>query len=558
MDHVLESEVCQETIPASRSQTRTPIHFLVGDLVLLGAVALLAHGLLLLNDGIYWDDWLLYRHLQGHDWQTIDALVHEAGMTPVNSAFLHLFAYVPGGVFSFKLTVFLLIVAVAWLVYLIGVQVGLNRLTAWCVAALQMVFPGFQDWVVLATAASVFDFALFLLATLLLVRAERAALRPRLALRVAAAAIFILSFGFNSLLPLYFGSLLLLLLVARRSASLRELVRTRWLYATALILLPIAYWEVSQRLYVPSGLYGGVNSFSTMPSTVLSTFARFVRHGIVEQMLQSLAVLLRPWTWLMLAAFIAILVIAWRRMLNAPNPQPRLAIAGTALGFVGMGLAILPYALVGKSTAMHGWESRHDLLVGLPLAVLLVCLVSIVLPSGRRAWLGLGLLGLVAIGFIGAGIEDYAALQARWATDRAVMAELRSTGGSDGFSVYWVHDGAPGPEDFYRFYEWSAMLGNVYGDQARVGLDVRGYDSGFLERTQFFSDRYNLANFDPHGCQADLTVQRSRSAGTSGQVAAMYTFYRLLQPDRLDGYVRGLVTVHVVPMSNPSATNCSQ
>jgi len=112
---------------------------------------LLARGLLLLNDGIYWDDWLLYRHLQGHDWQTIDALVHEAGMTPVNSAFLHLFAYVPGGVFSFKLTVFLLIVAVAWLVYLIGVQVGLNRLTAWCVAALQMVFPGFQDSVVLAT-----------------------------------------------------------------------------------------------------------------------------------------------------------------------------------------------------------------------------------------------------------------------------------------------------------------------------------------------------------------------------------------------------------------------
>ena len=518
----------------------------------------MAHGALLLNDGIYWDDWLLYEHLRLHDWPAIDALVREAGMTPLNSAFLHLFAFLPGGVFSFKLVVFLLIVSMAWLVYLIGLEAGLGRLSAACIAALQMVFPGFQDWVLLATAASVFDFALFLLATWLILRAERATPVARRVMQVAAVAVFILSFGFNSLLPLYLGSLLLLLSVALRSASLRDLVRKRWLYAAVLIAIPIAYWELSQRLYAPSGLYGGVYSFSTEPSAVLASVEHFVRNGILEQARHSLAVLFRPWAWPAIAVLVAILVVARRRIVRVPATAPVIAIGGAALGLALIGLAILPYALVGKAPAVHGWDSRHDLLIGLPLAVLLVSLVSAVLPAGRRALLGLGLLALVAIGFTGAGIQDYAAIQARWATDRAVMAELRSTPDAGGFSVYWVHDGAPGPEDFYRFYEWAAMLGNVYGDQARVGLDDRAYNPGFLERRQFFSDRYNLANLDPRGCQAHLTIERTKGAASSGQTALQYTFYRLFQPDRVEGFISSLVTIQVVPIPDPYATSCSR
>jgi hypothetical protein len=530
----------------------------VGDLLLLAGIAFLAHGLLLLNDALYWDDWILFPHLQRHDWLTIDAIAREAGMTPLNSAFFHMFAYAPGGVFSFKLTVFILIVCIALLVYLIALEAGVSRLTAFCIAALQMVFPGFQDWVLLATAPSIFDLTLFLVATLLLVRAERAGPRARLVLIVAAIALFILSFGFLSLLPLYFGSLLLLLLVALRAVSLRQLVRTRWLYAAGLILLPIAYWEVSSRALVTSGLYTGVYSFTGRPSVVFRSFTHFVRNGILEQMLQSLAVMRNPWIWPLLAALVALLVVARRRVVAPAILVSRPALAGALFGGTALVLAMVPYALVGKFPAVHGWDSRHDLLIGIPLAVVIVALASLALPDGRRAWIGIGLVGFVAAGFAGAGIQDYLGLQARWATDRAVMAELRDTSNAGRFSVYWVHDNAPGPEDYYRFYEWSAMLGNTYGDQSRVGLDVRVNNSRFLQRPQFFSDRYNLANFDSHGCQADLTITRTSSAGSSDKTGLMYDYYSLFQPDRLDSYIRGLVTIQVTPTPSASATDCSK
>jgi hypothetical protein len=501
---------------------------------------------------------LLFPQLQQRDWTSINALFHEAGMTPVNSGFDVFFAFTPGSVFAFKLTVFLLILAMASAVYLIAVEAGLNRLLAWLLAALAMTFPGFQDWVLLATAASVFDYALFMVATLLLLYAEHGEPRRRIVLRAVAIISFALGFSLNSLLTLYFGSLLLLLALSLRTASLKEVIRTRWLYAAGLLLLPFAYWGVSRALFKPSGLYAGFNAITFMPSTILRGYRYFAANGVAEQLLQSAAVLLRPWTWPVIVVIGVVLAVAWKRRRPPSAPSRSLAAGGMALGLVALGLGVLPYTVVGDYPAVHGWDTRHDLLVGVPLAVILVSAIAFVFRAGRAAWLGAGALGLLVLGFSAAGIQDYAALQARWATDRAVEEQLRADPTARNYSIFWVDDQAPGPEDYYRFYEWSAMLQDVYGGQARVGLDRRGYDPRFLFESQFFNDRYDLAGFDPHGCQADLTIERRPGASSTAQVAMSYTFYRLLQPERLDGYLRGLVEVKIVPRPSVAATDCAQ
>ncbi len=514
--------------------------------------------MLLLNDGIYWDDWLIYPQLHRGDWQSIDALVREVGITPFNAAFLDSFAYLPGGVFTVKLAVFALIVAIACLAYLIAREAGLGRLEAWLVSALAMVFPGFQDWVLLVTAAYVFDLAVFLLATFLLLHAEGAAPVARRALRLAAAIAFVLSFGLNSLLTLYYGALLLLLLVLLRSISVRELVRTRWMYGLALVVLPVLYWEVRQGLFQPSSLYVGYNAIVTNTSVVKADYEMFIRHGISDQFGQALGVALRPWAWPLFGALIVGLALAWRRVGEHVNVSRRPALAGAVLGVLALGLAMLPYTAVGKYPSVHGWDTRHDLLVGLPLMLLVVLGVRLALPSGRAAWVGIALLGTVGVALSATGIEDYSALQSRWATDQAVMAQLHNDAGAGRYSVYWVHDETPGLEDFYRFYEWSAMLGDVYGGQTRVGLDTRKYTPEFLGHTEFFIDHYDLAGFDPHGCQADLTIAPGPVAAGSGQNALMYTFYRLIEPDQLTSYLDRLVTVRVVARPSPDATDCTQ
>jgi hypothetical protein len=345
-------------------------------------------------------------------------------------------------------------------------------------------------------------------------------------------------------------------MTAARSSSIRELIRRRWLYAATLLAIPFAYWEVSQRLLKPSGLFAGFNTIAVHPSTIARSFKQFAVNGVIQQLHQSLAALARPWPWPLAAALVLVVALAWTRLPRDRFGARRQALLGVCLGLVIAGLAVLPYAVVGDYPSIHGWDTRHDLLLGPPVAALLVMGSRLVAPSGRAAHVAMALLAVLAAGFSAAGIQDYAALQARWATDRAVTNQLAANVSAGDFSVYRVRDGAPGPEDFYRFYEWSAMLGLVYGDQSRIGLDSRAYDVGFLDKQQFFTDRYDLAHLDPQGCEAALTILRGSSAPDPAHVAFSYTWTRLFSPGSLSTYLETLATVQVTAQPAAQATRC--
>ena len=541
------------THPArARTERRVAARTTLRDMALLFGAVILAHFPLLLNDGLYWDDWLLFRQLQGHDWASVDSLVREAGVTPFNAAFFDAFAYLPGGVLGFRLVVFVLIVAIAWLVYAIAVEAGLTRRASLVIALLTSVFPGFQDWVLLATAASVLDYAVFLGGTFLLVRAERQGQAAAAAMRAVAIGLFVLSFSFNSLLTIYLGSLVLLVLVIARSGQINA-VRRRWMYLAGLCLVPFVYWWVAQRLFSPSGLYAGYNAITAAPPLIAKGYGEFLSNGILAQFAQALTLASTPPGLALVAlATVAALGLSYRAV-REPSLRRVQWISGLALGAIALVLAILPYAAVEKFPSVHGWDTRQDLLIALPLAVVGVMTVEAVAAPLKLAWVGTAFVIVVSAALALAGLQDYAALQARWATDASVMQQLKHTDGSGRFAVYWVHEGTPGSEDFYRFYEWSAMLGDVYGGQTRVGLDTRAYDAGFLGESQFFNDRYDLSGFDPNGCQADLTIKPGANYKGRAQVAVTYVFYRLFEPGRLNAYLDDLVVVDLTPRGGCSS-----
>ena len=51
--------------------------------LLIGVMALLSHGLLLLNDGMYWDGWLLDNHLAEDDWGEVNKWATDSGMPAI-------------------------------------------------------------------------------------------------------------------------------------------------------------------------------------------------------------------------------------------------------------------------------------------------------------------------------------------------------------------------------------------------------------------------------------------------------------------------------------------
>ena len=87
---------------------------------LIAAVALLCHGLLLLNDGTYWDDWLLKSYLVESNWDALHDMATEMGL-PILAHFFWTLT-LTGLLGFYKFIAFLSILFSAFLVYRLALQ----------------------------------------------------------------------------------------------------------------------------------------------------------------------------------------------------------------------------------------------------------------------------------------------------------------------------------------------------------------------------------------------------------------------------------------------------
>ena len=142
------------------------------------------------------------------------------------------------------------------------------------------------------------------------------------------------------------------------------------------------------------------------------------------------------------------------------------------------------------------------------------------------------------------------------------MANLATLDNAQGISVFWVDDHFPAGGErgtgAYRFYEWSSIFKTVWGDESRIGFDqgLRAIEPLVVDQ-RYFNERYNLADFDPAGCQAMLTIRRGPLVYSDAGLSARYLFYRFFRSEgRLAKFLSGVTDVQVQPISAPEAVNC--
>ena len=529
------------------------------EAIVLG-VALLAHGLLVLNTGIYWDDWLLYTQLRHGNWDQVRGMADQLGGVPTYLYIWIAAASIPPPAVGFKILALLLIAASGLLILAICRQSGLvSRTDALLIACLGVAYPADHTHVLLITVPYLVYWVAFLIGVLVLLRSELIGGPGRWLLRVLALLCFVFSFGLNSLLLFYFGALLIGVVILNRRQGIppRRIITHELPRRLDLIIAPLAFWFVYRTWFPPNGTYGYYHQFDWTWDSISSSAAGFWQAGLAAQFRDSISALLfLPVVWL---AFLVAAHWMWPRRLPAGSMGARAAML--ALGLLLVVLAAFPYIAVGLSPSEHGWSSRHTILLGVPVALVIVGAARLLFGTrdGRFGVVGgavvLSLLG----GFIIDTAEGYLGWQARWITDSSVMANLASAPGAGGYSVYWVDDRYQlGGEPQYRFYEWSSMLGQAFGGQTRIGLDTATVQPSFLDTGKpFFNASYNLSGFDPAGCEARVSITRGPRAGSELGLVARYYFYGLVEPSKFNRWLAGVTTIKVVSYPASQATDCS-
>ena len=477
----------------------------------------------------------------------------ELGGVPLRLAQRWVLGALPDTGAGFKIAVFLSFVICAILVYVLAHRVG--RLSLWdsvFVALFGLVYPACQTSVEITCSMPRTTYAFFLFAVLLACVAERRTGWRHLLLRLCSLISFGLSFSTNSLLVFYAGFLWLWLTDVARIKRLTFLMLVRSFLPRRLdyILLPLVYWWLTRTLSPPSGLYFGYNGILLSGAILIKGYEAFFENSIYSQWYLTLRnAFAQPWIGIV-ALVIAGVVFVLARVRATFTPlsdRNRLLVIVYGLSILLLGM--FPYVVVGKPASMEGWDSRHAILLALPIGLIVVTLAGWICAGRSQNVQGVGYALLAALVwlFTISTWNYYARWQARWVKDIAIITELKNLTDERRISVFWIDDRMPvGPESSYEFYDWSGLFKAAWGDESHVGLDIKTYNQGFLhDGARYFNERYMLRNFDPAGRQAQLIIRPGPVAGSEWEMVLQYWRFRFLKNDRLRGFLMNVVFITV-------------
>lgn len=404
-----------------------PAHARRWHWLLVLACGLFCHGVLLTNDGVYWDGWFLRAWLVSGNWAVNHEFFSTVGM-PLYAYVNWAFSWLPDPVPGMMAATVACLVGSGLLTYEISWRSRwLTQEEALAVALLGMAFPVFlaaQDIIMLFF---IFTHTLFLASVLAALRSMDSQGGRAAAWRWAALAGFFAA-GVNAGLLAFQGASFAFLFACWHRRHPGAVWRNALRFAARqldFLLLPAATWWFRHTFTPQFGPYAGYNQPKFGWIEWESGFSQFLRATVAH--LEKAADWLASLPVLMMI-IIVLLTVCW---MMAPakwrfQPGPASSRWLFAWGALALGLAILPYVASGKDLGDGGVHSRTGLLISLPAGFLLFVILRKAL-TWRAGRTGVLFWPLAVICVVALGREfttAYLAERVRWIQSRALLELL--------------------------------------------------------------------------------------------------------------------------------------
>lgn len=465
-------------IMINRNENRTP-------LLIITLIYTLAYGLLLLNNSIFWDDWVLFNQQP----ETVLEIFRMAGAPW--TGYTHVFLLSVGdGVLSYRLLVFFCYLISGVCLYFVLRFLKLSVRDCFFITSLFLLFPVNSARIALINGLSAVGYMLFYLGWLLMVQYMRHA---RISWQVGMLAVFFMAFTLvPPLVFLYSLPVAMLYYHLHRFDLHPERCGLFILKHLDLLVLPVFWWVIKTIYFVPSGIYADYNklSFGYFPKAAMKTFTVF-RDNIAPILLQTFTI---KYFWFTITlAIIGIFIFAklW--------PSSRVSPPGTAWKWALLGLFIVfissfPYYMAEKPPGLMDWDSRHQQL--LPLGVSLAIYGLVRLLRVRSVVESL-LLSFILAAMISQNLFVYLAFQADAYKQASLIANIRANETIRQKDIFVFVDKVPNlnaNSRDYRYYEYNGIMKLAFGQSSRIAFDKHTREFKDLEKLipykQYNMDQY--------------------------------------------------------------------
>jgi hypothetical protein len=412
------------------------------DLLVIYAIA--HGGLLLISNAVYWDDWTIYN-------VSHDAILDTFKMSgvPFNSfGYLHI-AIISAGPWLYKVLTFVLMFSTGALLWKIIERhnwVGIDL--RYSIVLLFMVLPLNSARVALITFPYTLCYFLFFLAWYFLGKN-----------RLLALGLFFLSFNTNSLLVFY--ALPMAEWYFRGGNRLQLKAVWQWALRTIdFMMLPFIFWFIKKSYFKPYGLFEGYNENFSLESLIVG----LIRMGYDLTRLEVCV--------LLLFAFLVFAVFYVKKPAFTENGQH---IKLLRAGLFALVFAVFPYCVLGHVPTFHTEESRHQLLMPLGTALLVVGLLKLFPSEVRRA----AFTFMIAIS-LALNVQAYTEFYRERHKQNELISLMAQNDQIRKASLVVFDDRTANTRrGIYFTFEWNGLMKMAYGDETRFGL-VRAWMPVYL------------------------------------------------------------------------------
>jgi hypothetical protein len=442
---------------------------------------ILTHGIIFLNDGLYWDGWMMDVWQQNKDWNSMRRFFSEVGLP--NLSFEHRML----GRFSWRQMAYRAIsvgsiLTIAVVVFLTAVYTNaFSPPQAAVISLLLLSYPAYAvtfDGVV--SLQYTFKVALFYIGCLFAVTTIDTFDAAHIFVFAGSLILFLVAFNANSLL-VYFGGFLLFYAWLVHAQSPDGFGAYEYLKIFLLTILPIAYWVMKETRAPRHGYYKNYNKLRIgRISTLRHIGSQAFRYGIDVPMIKPIREVVgsKNVSFIFASLLLGSLAFHFGKALVALPMLHALQIL--LIGYALLFLGALPFILVGQHFSEGGWSSKNFMLFHLPFAFVVFGWLQLVPDSFQTVLIPIILVANTIyivkthLLYIAVSVKDKALM--RWlATNShigsASVIKIRDT--------HWIEYPFERKEDIFRPAYLSCMVKHIWpGSRILAVLDNWGSSSG--------------------------------------------------------------------------------
>jgi hypothetical protein len=327
----------------------------------------LSNAFLLVNNGIYWDDWTLTNmSLDQLKAQFLDNGGYYIGLAHLHW-FLNTFFSYPPVVYRFLVFFSGMGTAIFFYRSLLSLRVGEDNIFPFYAACIWAAIP--FNLAKVSMICVTYNIALFFFAIALYLFIDSLQNQRRLSV-IVSCILFLCSFTTNSLVLLY-SIIIPIYFYVKRDFSFTQ-IRNMFRTIPHYLVLPFIFAACKATFYHPSssGLHDEVGYYTITLSKLLEIPTNFI-YTFIESNLGLINVFYDT-VFQSVILLVSFLILAFLLSRKLKGYQP--VAAGRNIVFIGIALftlAVLAYLLIGKVPHYNNFDSRHQLLLGFGVAFIL-------------------------------------------------------------------------------------------------------------------------------------------------------------------------------------------